>query len=87
MKFYNSFIAFLFTLIPFSSHAITCSQIREKADATYGNKKTKTSCVLTEHTLGIGTGSTESVYTCKELKYRLYQSLNGDCVASLVKNK
>ncbi len=59
--------------------AMTCSQIRDKADATYQSQKKKTACVLVAHVLGLSPGSTESIYSCGGKKYKLYQLANNDC--------
>lgn len=67
------------------AQALTCNQIRDKADAVYQNRNKKSSCVLTEHTLGVSPGSTESVYLCGGKKYKLLQSANDVCKASAIK--
>ena len=65
--------------------AMNCSQIRAMAGAAFENKKTKSACVLIEHTLGISPGSTETVYSCKGKKYKLNQLESGQCSVTSAK--
>ncbi len=71
-------------LIPQLSFSMGCADIILKAKPT-GPKGGKSSCTLEEHSIGTERGSTESIYKCGSVKYKLINLEDYTCTATILK--
>ena len=73
-------ILILASLLTYASvaRAIDCNQIYAKASA----KKGKPSCVFVDHTVGVTSVSTVTIYECGKTKYTLTSYADNTCKVS-----
>jgi hypothetical protein len=69
----------MFLILPQLSHATSCADIFEKAKHVGKGPNGKAPCILQEHNVGIGRGSSESVYLCGGTRYILSTNEDYEC--------
>jgi len=87
MIFAKKNILLVLLSIPQFCHAgggMTCADILTRAKPVE-KKKVKSACVLESHTIGMGRGTTESIYLCGKVKYKLVTEEDYECKVTVLK--